>query len=99
MRIRLFGQYVHASIAVLTATEALIFFASLILAALGRAQFDMQAIEGATGALWPRALVFSVVMIVSLLAFGLYSARQRARPGGLLVRAVVAIAVGLAVTT
>jgi sugar transferase (PEP-CTERM system associated) len=99
MRIRLFGQYVHASIAVLTATEALIFFASLIVAALVTNQVSLHAIGETAGVIWPQALLFSAVMIVSLLAFGLYSARQRARAGGLLVRAAVAIVAGIVVTS
>jgi sugar transferase (PEP-CTERM system associated) len=99
MRIRVFGQYVHASIAVLTATEAFIFFAVLIAAALATNQVSLHTFGETAGILWPRALLFSAVMIVSLLAFGLYSARQRARAGGLLVRAAVAIVAGIAVTS
>ena len=98
MRIRVFGQYVHASIAVLTATEGLLFFAILIGAAVARFQTNLQDIEQDFGALWPRAALFSAVMITSLLALGLYSSRQRARTGGLVVRGGLAVATGVAVT-
>jgi sugar transferase (PEP-CTERM system associated) len=98
MRIRFFGQYVHVSIAVLTVTEAALFFTVLIGAAIARFQVTLTDIEDDVGALWPRALFFSAVMVTSLLALGLYSARQRARAGGLVVRGGLAIVTGIAVT-
>ena len=98
MRIRVFGQYVQLSIAVLTLAEAALFFAVLIGAALAHFQVDLATLELSTGALWPRALLFSAVMVVSLLAVGLYSARQRARTSGILTRVLVAVAAGVIVT-
>ncbi len=98
MRIRVFGQYVHVSIAVLTATEGLLFFAVLIGAAAARFQMNLAQIEEDVGALWPRAALFSAVMITSLLALGLYSSRQRARTAGIVVRGGLAVATGVAVT-
>src|SRR6185312_12820905 len=50
------------------------------------------------GALWPRALVFSTIMVLCLLAFGLYSARQRARFAGMVIRVAIALLAGFAVT-
>jgi sugar transferase (PEP-CTERM system associated) len=97
MRIRVLGQYVHLQIAVLTAAEAGLFFAILTAALL------VPLGEGATSdpnaaTLWPRALLFSLVMVVCLLAFGLYSARQRARTFGILARVFVAVAAGFILT-
>ncbi len=40
---------------------------------------------------------FSMVMVISLLALGLYSARQRARVGGIAARVVVALFAGVVV--
>src|SRR5207302_7471014 len=80
MRIRLFGQYVHASIAALAAVEAAAFFGTLFLAY--RIRFETwypTAVESARDVLWPCATVFSAAVLLSLLAFGLYSSRQRAR--------------------
>jgi sugar transferase (PEP-CTERM system associated) len=97
MRIRILGQYLHVPFAVLTAVEAAWFFAAFIAAGVARFQFDATAIEEAVRALWPQALLFSLVMVVSLLALGLYSARQRARIGGVAVRIGVALVAGITV--
>ncbi|MEP7242841.1 MAG: TIGR03013 family XrtA/PEP-CTERM system glycosyltransferase [Gammaproteobacteria bacterium] len=98
MRIRVLGQYVHVSMAVLTAVEAAILFGSFMAAVFIRFHGDIGTIERDLGsALWPRALVFSSVMLLSLLSFGLYSARQRARTGGLIVRIGVAVGAGFSV--
>ncbi|HET9388058.1 MAG TPA: TIGR03013 family XrtA/PEP-CTERM system glycosyltransferase, partial [Steroidobacteraceae bacterium] len=50
------------------------------------------------GPIWPRATLFSVSMAGSMLAFGLYSARQRARSLGILIRVAAAVAAGSVVT-
>src|SRR5579863_10005820 len=98
MRIRLLGQYVHMSIAALAVIETLAFFLALTLAGLLRFGLDVDAIERYQGPLWPRAALFSTAMVASFLAFGLYSARQRARSIGLMVRVVAAIGAGVALT-
>ncbi len=98
MRIRLFGQYVHATIAALAAVETAAFFLALIIAGLVRFQFDVDAIELYQGSIVPRAALFSAATTGSLLAFGLYSARQRARILGILVRVVAAVLTGVGLT-
>jgi sugar transferase (PEP-CTERM system associated) len=98
MRIRLFGQYLPFSIAVLAVLEAGLFFLVLTGAGLVRFRLDLGALERWQGPLWPRAMLFSVMMFTSLLAFGLYSARQRARGTGLMVRVVAAVSAGVAAT-
>jgi sugar transferase (PEP-CTERM system associated) len=98
MRIRVFGQYLPSSLALLAALEAGLFFLVLIGAGLVRFHLDVTAVERWQGPLWPRAMLFSAMMFTSLLAFGLYSARQRARGGGLLVRVSAAISAGVAAT-
>jgi sugar transferase (PEP-CTERM system associated) len=97
MRIRVLGQYVHVSLAVLTASEALVFFAAFLAAAALRFQTPSADIDTSISALSPRAVLFSVVMVVCLIAFGLYNARQRARTGGMLVRVAAAVAAGFTV--
>jgi sugar transferase (PEP-CTERM system associated) len=100
MRVRLFGQYVHVSITVLGAVEALIFFSALLLAY--RVRFESwhpTAAENVRAALWPCAAVFATVGLISLLALGLYSSRQRARTGGMFVRLVASIAATMLVTS
>jgi len=98
MRIRLIGEHVHVSIAVLAVVELAVCCAAFILGAYVRFGVDLPAFEAAYGPLWPRALVFGVVMALCLLAFGLYSARQRARTFGIVVRVVAAMIAGIAVT-
>jgi len=100
MRVRLFGQYVHVSIAALAAVEAVIFYGSLVLAY--RVRFATLApVPGVDGAsyLWVGAAVFCAINLISLLAFGLYSSRQRARTAGVFVRLICALAAAGIVTT
>jgi sugar transferase (PEP-CTERM system associated) len=100
MRVRLFGQYVQVSIAALTAIEAVIFYGSLVLAYWVRFQtLAPQPWLGGSISLWLCAGVFSLINLISLLALGLYSSRQRARAAGLLVRLVAALAAAGVVMT
>ncbi len=99
MRVRLFGQYVHISIAALAVVEALIFFGSMMLAY--RVRFDTWtpvASLANKNALWFCAAVFGTANLISVLAFGLYSSRQRARTSGVFVRLVAAIGAAGVVT-
>jgi sugar transferase (PEP-CTERM system associated) len=98
MRFRLIGEYVHVSIAVLAVVELVVCGSAFVLAANVRFGADLTAFEDVFGPLWPRALVFSVVMVLCLLAFGLYSARQRARAFGVVLRVAAAMVAGVAVT-
>lgn len=102
MRIRVFGQYVYLSIAILTVIEAVVFYGSVYGAVLARFDADygsMAHFRDLQGPLWTRALLFTVVMVTCLLAFGLYSARQRARFAGIFLRLSVALGTGLAATS
>ena len=101
MRIRVFGQYVYLSIAILTLVEAIVFYSSIYGAVLARFDADSGSItrfKSLQGPLWTRALLFTIVMVTCLLAFGLYSARQRARFAGIVLRLAVALGTGLAAT-
>jgi sugar transferase (PEP-CTERM system associated) len=101
MRIRVLGQHVHSSLAALSVVEGLLFFAAVYAAVLARFHADLGALADLTalrGAVWPRAVIFSAVMFVSLLAFGLYSPRQRARLIGLTLRVMMALITGFAIT-
>jgi sugar transferase (PEP-CTERM system associated) len=90
MRLRLLGHYVNLSIAVMAAAEACVFFAALFLAF--RVRFGTW--EPSTlpwWVLWVGAGLYGVANLVSLLAFGLYSSRQRARAGGVFIRVIAAV--------
>src|SRR6185437_4579811 len=97
MRIRMLGQYVHAATAMLAIVEFLILCGALLAAAVLRFRGNIASIEQG-GPLWARILLFAIVMAISLLAFGLYSSRQRALAVGIVVRLAAAIAAGTAVT-
>ncbi len=98
MRIRVLGQYVQLSIAVLAAAEWLVFVGAFVAGALVRPQLGLAAIQNDSQSLALRAIVFGVVMSLGFLALGLYSSRQRARAGGVLVRVVVGAVAGLLVS-
>lgn len=97
MRFRLLGQPVALPMALLAVLEAAIFCA--VLMAVGRLRFglELQLLEHKMP-LWPRALIFSAAMAASLLAFGLYSSRQRARGVGIMARVFLAMIGGILVT-
>jgi sugar transferase (PEP-CTERM system associated) len=102
MRIRVFGQYVYLSIAILTVIEAVLLYGAVYGAAYARFHHDLGDLwhwEQLYGALWPRALLFTFIMVMSFLAFGLYSARQRAQFTGIVLRLAVALGTGLAATS
>lgn len=84
--------------AVLAVLEAAIFCAVLLAVGRLRLGIDLRLIDPRQGPLWPRALVFSAAMGISLFAFGLYSSRQRARGASILARVLVAMTAGIVVT-
>ncbi|MHB1539892.1 MAG: TIGR03013 family XrtA/PEP-CTERM system glycosyltransferase [Steroidobacteraceae bacterium] len=102
MRIRLLGHYVYLAVALLFAAEAIMFVAAVYAAVLVRFHGSFESIPDApdlVGALWPRALLFSLIMLLSLLSFGLYSARQRARLTGLAARLILAVLMAFGVAS
>ncbi len=78
------------------------FFAAMYAAALVRFRGALNPAVDPAGldpALWPRAVLFSTVMVLCLLAFGLYSARQRARLFGIATRLLLAVLMAFAVAS
>jgi sugar transferase (PEP-CTERM system associated) len=101
MRIRVLGQHLHSAIAVLSIVEATMLFGAVYAAVLARFHVDLNSLadlRALRGAVWPRAALFSAVMVTCLLAFGLYSPRQRARLAGIALRLVMAFVTGLLIT-
>ena len=77
------------------------FFVALYAAVLARFHADLGSLpdlRALPGAVWPRAALFSGVMVTCLLAFGLYSPRQRARLAGIALRVILALVTGFAIT-
>ncbi|HLY52778.1 MAG TPA: hypothetical protein VKQ31_07205, partial [Steroidobacteraceae bacterium] len=97
MRIRILGQYLHATLAALASIEA-VAFAGALVAAVALRFGGLGAAQQRVGPLWPRALLFGAVMVFCLFAFGLYSSRQRALAFGIAVRMVGAVLTGAAAT-
>ncbi|HEX4674812.1 MAG TPA: TIGR03013 family XrtA/PEP-CTERM system glycosyltransferase [Steroidobacteraceae bacterium] len=99
MRVRLLGHYVHLSIAAMAAVDAIIFSCAMLLAYRTRFHtwYPVPSI-GSDKALWLCAVVFTAVNLLSVLGFGLYSSRQRARTGGVFVRLIAACAAATAAT-
>jgi sugar transferase (PEP-CTERM system associated) len=94
MRIRVLGQHVPVSVAVLALVEAFLALLALYIAVCIRFETPLShlpLLETELGPLWPRAAMFSLIVVVSLMAFGLYSARQRAQLSGVLVRVAAAL--------
>ncbi|HWG75596.1 MAG TPA: TIGR03013 family XrtA/PEP-CTERM system glycosyltransferase [Steroidobacteraceae bacterium] len=98
MRIRLLGQQIAVPMVALALLELMIFYSSLLAASHLRFGVNLAELERQQGPLWPRALLFSGAMAMCLLAFGLYSARQRARSGGIFVRVSIAVIAGIVLT-
>ena len=83
MRIRVLGQFVPVSIAVLALVEGLIAFLALYGAVSVRYAVPLlhvRQLEHEFGPMWPRALVFASVVVVCLIAFGLYREREPRPP-------------------
>ena len=53
----------------------------------------LRLLQEELGPLWPRAGMFAVIVVLCLLAFGLYSAQQRTQLSGMLVRLGAALLV------
>jgi sugar transferase (PEP-CTERM system associated) len=97
MRIHVLG-HVTISVGALALTEVAVFvavFYSATMARFGLSLSDLPGLERGYGSLLPRAVLFSMVMVLCLLAFGLYTARQRARIAGLVIRVAAAVAAAM----
>jgi sugar transferase (PEP-CTERM system associated) len=96
MRVRILGQYIPASLAVLAVIEALLCFFALYAAVCIRFQVGVGGLPELVeefGPLWPRGIAFSAIVVTCLLAFGLYNSRQRTQLSGVLARLLLALVV------
>jgi len=94
MRVRILGQHVPASIAVLALIEALLCFLAIYAAMCIRFQVGVSQLPKLVeefGPLWPRGVAFSVIVVTSMLAFGLYNSRQRPQLSAVLARLLLAL--------
>lgn len=98
MRVRLFGHHIPASIAMLAALEVSAVFSALIAAKFLRFYLNPHAIDYGEGSIWARGLLFTGATFACTMAFGLYSARQRARTIGIVFRVIASTGAAVAVT-
>jgi len=89
--VRLFNHYIPASLVILGALESLILMASTYAGTLivfyGK---DIPAIEKMTGPIFPKAVVFSALVVLSMASIGLYQRDMREGKGGIAVRFFIA---------
>ena len=100
MRIHVLGQQIPASLAVLAGAEGAIAWFSMFAAVCIRfstSPANLKTLEADIGPVLPRAAMYAAIVLVCLLAFGLYSARQRAQLSGVLVRVAAALVIASAV--
>jgi len=91
MTIRAFGHNLSSPLALLAGLETAFAFVAFYLAILVRFDESLSTVEHTVGTLWPKGLIFAMMVFVSMAATGLYSARQRARFFGIVTRTVLAI--------
>lgn len=84
-------MYIKVPIVLLALVEGLLLLFATYFAAALRFGGSLPAWAVPAGSLLPSAALFSFFGLVSLLAFGLYSVRQRAGTAGLLVRVTAAV--------
>ena len=94
MAIRIFQHYWQLHLALLAVVESAIFFLAPYGSAWLQLQYTASATEGLLTQIWPRSLLFAVVLFVSMAAMGLYNARQRSQLAGLLARVAASVLSG-----
>ncbi|QBQ54455.1 TIGR03013 family XrtA/PEP-CTERM system glycosyltransferase [Nitrosococcus wardiae] len=91
--IRFFSHYIKRAFLILAFCEAVILLSSVWLAAFIRFTGDRQLIQEDLGLLWPKAMVYAIVVVMALIAAGLYRHHQRYGLFGIFNRLVVAMVV------
>lgn len=92
--IRLFNNYLRTPFLVLGITEAFILLFSVYGAVYLRFSGNTAEIVASIGPIMPRALLFTIVMMLSMVALGLYQARLREGMLGVLLRTVASFMLG-----
>src|SRR5688572_17420841 len=90
MKIRIFNQYLNLPLAILAFIATLLILAAPVLIEIFVYGQSFASLFAGWTPFIPRVLLFTLSVGIALTAMGLYSARQRARTLGLLLRASVA---------
>lgn len=80
---------------ILLGVEMTILIASVYLAAAIRFEGNIEALQTGFGAVWPNAVVYSVVIVLSMFSMGLYQVQLREGVQGIFYRIVVAYLMGM----
>ncbi len=97
MPIRIFNHYIQLPVLILGLIEVTVLVASVYAGAYLRFSGSLAEITQSIGPLLPRGLVFAAVMILSMVAMGLYHARLQPRRVGMLLRVAVSFVLSGAV--
>lgn len=97
--IRLFGSFIKPDFLGLAVIEAVIIYGSLYLGAALRFGGFAEISHSLPGAIWPRALVLTILIMVSMYSMGLYEPRQRTEAYGVALRIAIGCAVGAVLAT
>ncbi len=91
------GRYYNELFRLVPLIDGLILFCSVYIGSYLRLgeRLETQGIAEQQGAIWPEALLLTVVLLVSLTAMGLYNKRLRERFEGVIIRLVLAFLVGI----
>ncbi|MFP4695372.1 MAG: TIGR03013 family XrtA/PEP-CTERM system glycosyltransferase [Thiohalospira sp.] len=92
--IRIFRHYLRMPFLVLGGAEFVAFLISFYAGVRLRFAEQPEVIDDFVGPLWPRAVTFALVLIVALVAVGLYQARLREGSSGIILREVAGFALG-----
>ena len=95
--IRLFRQYIPISYLFLAFLELWIFISSLYLGVMFGLHFSLHELLDFIAPLAPEALFFSLVMLLSLASVGLYQRRLKEGRGGVIIRIMIGVIIGVLV--
>ncbi|MDZ7828282.1 MAG: hypothetical protein U5K33_01955, partial [Halofilum sp. (in: g-proteobacteria)] len=96
----LLGRYYNDLLRFVPLIEAMILYASVYIGAwLRLADGTAVAADAEHAVIWPEAALFTGVLVLSMTAMGLYNKRLRERLEGIIIRLLLAFAVGTAVLT
>lgn len=94
MPVRIFNHYLHKQIVLLAIAEGVALVCGVYAGVYLRFLGSTADVLGSVGLLWPRALLFALVLMMSMTAMGLYHARMRPAGTGIAVRLIVSFALG-----
>ncbi len=97
--VRVFKHHIHTVFLWLAFAEFLLFIMSVYLGAYTRFEGSAVIAEESIGPILPRALIFAIVMVLSMSAMGLYQPHTREGSSGVVIRTIGAfLFMGLAIS-